>query len=344
MTKPAVSKEDIFQAIQDLVSRGESPISTKVRVQLGDRGSANTILRGIHEWYAEHGELMVKAITNPSLIATENIKKAIKQAADQAFNTFTHEYKAHIAKLTTDQQAVAATLKEVERQAQEHAAIIPFKDERIADLQARNTEIIDERDFARTGLKLEEDAHRATMAKSQEDAATAQTSIAVLKTELEASQKQLKASEDNLQLSQQDRIKISEQKQQLEKTIEQLQGKLETSTQQFDDLKVSSHAIVQAKNESIKTLQTELDDAKKLASAQEKNHHAILTALKLLDKNQESSNTSLLNHQKTIESLVQKSTKANQQTIDDNLSPIHNKLHLLVKEVQALNSQAQQRD
>lgn len=158
----ALSRAEVFAAIEDLLASGEYPTAARLRERLDRRGSPVVLQRFLSEWYAEHGaDFMLKVERRRQVDGDGTIRAQLASATRDALAKFDAQQAERVAAL----DARAAAL-----------------DHREADLLAREQRL-DEREIGQRDLidTLKADRQGAITAQQETLEAAAR-----LRTELEA--------------------------------------------------------------------------------------------------------------------------------------------------------------
>ena len=165
----ALSRTEVFAAIEDLLASGEYPTAARMRERLDRRGSPVVLQRFLSEWYAEHGaDFMLKVERRRQVDGDGTIRAQLASATRDALAKFDAQQAERVAAL----DARAAAL-----------------DQREADLMARNQRL-DEREIGQLDLIETLKADRQGAITAQQE--TLEAAVR-LQTELEAERERASA-------------------------------------------------------------------------------------------------------------------------------------------------------
>jgi Trp operon repressor len=111
MVRIGITKEQVFQAAEYVRGAGETPTIDRIRVQLGNTGSPNTIHKHLKLWKSSQLQVRRKTPDLPVNLALALISEIEKQAAAARFEA---ESEATESDATADRLAEVGELLEVE--------------------------------------------------------------------------------------------------------------------------------------------------------------------------------------------------------------------------------------
>jgi chromosome segregation ATPase len=182
MARTGITSEQVFQAAEHICDAGETPTIDRIRVQLGNTGSPNTIHRHLKVWRSSQLQVRRKAPELPADLALALISEIEKQAAAA---------RAEAEGQATEAEVVADKLAEVGEQLEAEA-------ERLREL---NAELETARDTATAVASARGEQIKALKLQCEKDqvaAETARQSTLRVQFAVDAQEKQLKKLEIDL--------------------------------------------------------------------------------------------------------------------------------------------------
>jgi chromosome segregation ATPase len=285
MSKLNVTTQQIYTAIEDLIRSGSSPTVAKVRSTLGDKGNANTILTGIHQWFDERGPYLLAALDNPDAVAQINLKSAMKDATKkslEAISKINEDYEKKLAEQTEQLNTRQAELEQRENAMLEASNA---KDQHIADLQARNAKLEEDAGILQIKLKLESDMVADLESQIRIQAETTQVHAAHAEQQLQQAHAQIEQLTAKASQSQQDIQVLTEHTNQLERALATARSEINAAVKQIEARNEAFHQAKQDHQAQIAQLHDQLAHSKDINKLISANHQSVQTTLNELLRN-----------------------------------------------------------